>query len=96
MACVSSQNANSLFVPTISRYAYRVAMDFVEYKLLLGAHLQSIRRSRGLTQEQVAEYLHMDRVSIGYIEQGKRAPKLSTLYALSECYDVEMRDIFRF
>lgn len=71
-------------------------MDFVEYRLLLGTHLQSIRKSRGLTQEQVAEHLGMDRVSVGYIEQGKRTPKLSTLYAMSECYDVEMQDIFNF
>lgn len=71
-------------------------MEFVEYRVMLGAHLQSIRRSRGLTQEQVAERLCMDRVSIGYIEQGKRSPKLSTLYALSECYEIEMQEIFRF
>ena len=38
----------------------------------------------------------MDRVSIGYIEQGKRAPKLSTLYALSKCYGIEMQDLFDF
>lgn len=71
-------------------------MDFVEYRLLLGAHLQGLRKSRGLTQEQVAERLGMDRVSIGYIEQGKRTPKLSTLYAMSECYNVAMQDIFKF
>ncbi len=38
----------------------------------------------------------MDRVSIGYIEQGKRAPRLSTLYALARYYDVEMQDFFDF
>ena len=38
----------------------------------------------------------MDRVSIGYIEQGKRTPKLSTLYALSKCYDVAMPELFKF
>lgn len=38
----------------------------------------------------------MDRVSIGYIEQGKRTPKLSTLYALSKCYDVAMSELFKF
>ena len=71
-------------------------MDFTEYRLLLGTHLQGIRKSRGLTQEQVAEHLGMDRVSVGYIEQGKRTPKLSTLYALSKCYNVGMQDIFNF
>ena len=70
-------------------------MEFYEYKIHFGANLQRIRRSRGLTQEQVAEIIGMDRVSIGYIEQGKRAPKLSTLFALSQCYDIEMQDFFR-
>ena len=89
-------NANSLFVPISYCHAYREIMDFAEYRLLLGAHLQGIRKSRGLTQEQVAECLGMDRVSIGYIEQGKRTPKLSTLYALSKCYDVAMSELFKF
>ncbi len=69
-------------------------MNFDEYRVRLGSHLQDIRKSRGLTQEQVAEQLGMDRVSIGYIEQGKRSPKLSTLYALARCYDIEMQDLF--
>ena len=72
------------------------AMDFSEYKLHFGVHIQAIRKTRGLTQEQVAEALGMDRVSIGYIEQGKRAPRLSTLYALARYYDVEMQDFFDF
>jgi transcriptional regulator with XRE-family HTH domain len=56
--------------------------------------MQQIRRSRNLTQEQVAELIGMDRVSIGYIEQGRRAPKLSTLFSLANVYDVEMQDFF--
>lgn len=71
-------------------------MEFVEYRLLLGSHIQGIRKARGLTQEQVAGQLGMDRVSIGYIEQGKRSPKISTLFALAQCYDVEMQDFFTF
>lgn len=38
----------------------------------------------------------MDRVSIGYIEQGKRSPKLSTLHALARVYGVEVKDFFEF
>jgi transcriptional regulator with XRE-family HTH domain len=61
---------------------------------MFGHHMQQIRRSRNLTQEQVAELIGMDRVSIGYIEQGRRAPKLSTLFSLANVYDVEMQDFF--
>lgn len=38
----------------------------------------------------------MDRVSIGYIEQGKRAPKLSTLYSMADVLDIEIMDFFDF
>lgn len=71
-------------------------MEFEEYKQQLGHHIQEIRKSRGLTQEQVAELLGMDRVSIGYMEQGRRTPKLSTLYELANLYHIDMDEFFRF
>lgn len=73
-----------------------LCMEFDEYKVLLGHRIQDLRRSRGLTQEQVAELLGMDSVSIGYIEQGRRVPKISTLYKLSEIYNVHMGEFFQF
>ena len=66
------------------------------FNLKLGKRLQSIRKERGLSQEDVAEVLHMDRVSIGYIEQGKRAPRLQTIYALAALYEVSVADVFDF
>ncbi|MDO4806664.1 MAG: helix-turn-helix transcriptional regulator [Coriobacteriales bacterium] len=69
-------------------------MEFSKYSQLLGHHIQEIRRSRHLTQEQVAELIGMDRASIGYIEQGRRVPKISTLFSLAEIYDIEMQDFF--
>lgn len=57
--------------------------DFNTFKKQLGRALQAKRKRCGLSQEKAGEAIGMDRVSIGYIEQGKRAPKLSTLYALS-------------
>ncbi len=56
----------------------------------LGRRLGAVRRSRGLSQERVAQMLDMDRVSIGYIEQGRRSPRLATLY------DVRVTDFFDF
>lgn len=60
----------------------------------LGSHLQALRKERRLSQEAVGEALNMDRVSIGYIEQGKRSPRLQTLYALSILYGVPIKDLF--
>lgn len=70
--------------------------DFQDFNYLLGRRLQSLRKNRGLSQEDVGEALGMDRVSIGYIEQGKRAPRLQTLFALANLYGVEMKALFDF
>lgn len=63
---------------------------------MLGRRLQSLRKNCGFSQEDVGEALGMDRVSIGYIEQGKRAPRLQTLFALANLYGVEMKALFDF
>ncbi len=70
-------------------------MEFDEYRLHLGLRVQKLRKERGLTQEQVAELLDMDRVSIGYIEQGRRAPKIKTLYEMSKVFNIDMEDFFK-
>lgn len=69
---------------------------FQEFNRKLGKRLQLLRKSLGLSQEEVAEALNMDRVSIGYIEQGKRAPRLQTLFALASFYRIPVKRIFDF
>ena len=68
--------------------------SYQKYQKQLGAHIQSIRKAHGLSQEKLGDLIGMDRVSIGYIEQGKRTPKISTLYAMAKVFDVEMKDFF--
>lgn len=70
--------------------------NFRTFQKKLGARIQAIRKTRGLSQEKVGDLLEMDRVSIGYIEQGKRTPKLSTLYAMSIVFEVDVSDFFVF
>lgn len=66
------------------------------FQLQLGSKIQETRIARGLLQEDVAAMLGMTRVAIGYIEQGRRSPKLSTLYALAKLLDVDIRTFFDF
>ena len=66
------------------------------FQVQLGRRIQSVRTSLGFLQEDVAEMLGMTRVAIGYIEQGRRSPKLSTLYELAKLYEVDIRTFFDF
>lgn len=70
--------------------------SYHDFNIKLGKHLQALRKKQGLSQEAVGEALGMDRVSIGYIEQGKRSPRLQTIYSLAMLYQVPVRDLFDF
>lgn len=63
-------------------------------RLKLGKRLQTIRLSKGYTQESLSAISGLDRVSIGYIEQGRRSPQLSTLLTLSKSLKVKIADFF--
>ena len=66
-----------------------------KYLAAFGKRLAEIRRSRGLTQEQLAERANITALSIGYIEQGRRWPRISTLQKLAKCLGVPIAEMFK-
>jgi transcriptional regulator with XRE-family HTH domain len=60
-----------------------------------GRRLSEVRKSKGLTQQQLAEKLNISLVSIGYIETGKRWPRLLTLHRIASCLSVPVSDLFK-
>jgi transcriptional regulator with XRE-family HTH domain len=63
--------------------------------MAFGRRLAEVRKSRGLTQQQLAEKLEVSLVSIGYIETGKRWPRLVTLHRIAVCLGVPLVDLFK-
>lgn len=76
--------------------AFMQTSSYQDFIVQLGRNARSIRQSLGFLQEDVAELLGMTRVAIGYIEQGRRSPKLSTLYEMANLYEVDIRTFFDF
>ncbi|MGD8373530.1 MAG: helix-turn-helix transcriptional regulator [Candidatus Woesebacteria bacterium] len=66
-----------------------------KYLKAFGKRLAEIRRSRGLTQEQLAERADITPLSIGFIEQGRRWPRLVTLQKLAKCLSVPVAELFK-
>lgn len=64
------------------------------FLLSMGDNIRAARKAKGYSQEKLAELSGLDRVSVGYIEQGRRSPRLSTLYAFASILDVNVRDFF--
>lgn len=72
-------------------------MDLVvKVKKLFGARIRSLRETRGLTQEQLAEKIDMHPVYLSNIERGKENPTLNVLIRMSMVLDVEMSELFDF
>ena len=54
----------------------------------IGKKLKQLRKSRGLTQEQVAEKVEITRSTISNYEIGRRTPHLKDLSALASVFGV--------
>jgi transcriptional regulator with XRE-family HTH domain len=66
-----------------------------KYLKAFGKRVAEIRRQRGLTQEQLAELADMTTLSLSYIEQGRRWPRLVTLHKLANCLKVPITELFK-
>ena len=67
-----------------------------EEKLLkaFGKGLAEVRKSKGLTQQQLAEKVGMSVVTIAYLETGERWARISTLNKIAKSLGVCIRDLF--
>lgn len=59
----------------------------------LAEKLVSLRKSRGLTQAQLAERMNVSRQAISRWETGESVPSVTKLKFLSELYDVSVEDL---
>lgn len=68
-----------------------------EQKLMrsFGRRVAAIRKSRGYTQQELAEAIDMSVVAIAYIETGKRWARLGTLTKIAKALQVDVADLFK-
>lgn len=67
-----------------------------ELKRNFGKRLRNLRRSRDITQEQLAELVGRSVNFISLIENGVNAPSFATIEKLAKALNVEVADLFRF
>lgn len=68
-------------------------MDYNNYKfneLNLNNVLRMIRREKGMTQQQVADILDVDRSTYSYYETGKTELDIKTTLALCEIFEIKL------
>ena len=62
----------------------------------LGNRIRQLRKSKDLSQEELAEKADLDLTSINEIEAGNRNPSVRTVNKISLALKLSLRDIFTF
>lgn len=57
---------------------------------IVGENIRLLRRSKGLSQEKLAEMAGVSGSYIGYLERGERTPSLVLLSKIADALDVEI------
>lgn len=60
-----------------------------------GSHVAGIRASKSITQEQLAEKTGLNRMTIAFVESGRRWPRIGTLNRLAKGLGVRIEDLFK-
>ena len=69
-------------------------MENIIYEV--GNNIKTIRKSKGLTQAQLAEKINVDSKYISRLETGSSTASLSTILKLANVLDVETKTLFTF
>lgn len=62
----------------------------------LGTRIKEIRKSRGLSQERLAEKVDISPRYLSRLEVGQQIPSIETLTGLAEALDVQLWELFTF
>ncbi len=65
-----------------------------KFLVTFGKRLATIRKSRGVTQEKLADLVEVHRTYIGFIEQGKRNPSISNIHRIAKALKISLKDLF--
>ena len=76
-----------------------MALEEIQVKnltVMFGARIRELRKNRGMTQDQLAEYLGIEQKHVSLIEHGKSYPSLDRLERISEALQVPLPSLFDF
>lgn len=61
----------------------------------IGKQIRRARKKAGLSQEELAEKIHVSKSMIAYLETGRRTPSMVTGRDIARALGMKAEDIFR-
>lgn len=81
-------------IPDFWGMAKKLIKDRYKKELLkIGTRIQKIRLSKELSQKRLSVYSEVPYANISNIEQGRVNPTISTLIALAEALEVDVKEL---
>lgn len=68
----------------------------METKQRIGRRIKELRKQTGMTQEQLADHVHIDAQHMSRLERGVYFPSLETLELIAQNLGVLLKDLFVF
>jgi len=90
------QNATYRCVTALQEFAIvRVVKNHKEDMDMnnVGKSIKKLRAEKGLTQDQLAERLHVTRQAVSNWETGKTQPDIETLSAMADCFEIPVEEL---
>ncbi len=79
-----------------NQYAKDVKVSSIDHIYSeLGKRIVKARNAKGMSQEKLATNSGIDRSHMGFIEQGRRKPTLSTLFKIAKSLDISLEQLFK-
>lgn len=66
----------------------------MDAKKLIGLRIKELRRSKGLSQERLAEKIGISSKYLSSIERGRENPTLDTFLKLASALNIELPEVF--
>jgi len=68
----------------------------IQVRKKFGKRLREIRKTAGLSQEELGFKANIHRTYIGAVERGEQNVSLDNIYKLAQALKVEMKELFSF
>lgn len=68
-------------------------MTIDERMIAFGKRVREVRKSKGISQERLAEMAGIDRSYMGNIERGEKNITLKKAYEICDALDIEIQDL---
>lgn len=77
------------------RYFVMGKMDEVSYLAKIGKNIKEIRKSKGISQVELAYMCNFEKTNLSRIESGKNNPTIRTLLRIAKALKVNLFDLLK-